>query len=183
MRCAWAESSDLMIEYHDTEWGVESRDDRYLFEMLILEGAQAGLSWSMVLNKRENYRAALDGFDIDKVAAYGEDKMMELISNPGIVRNRLKVASLSKNANGVISLRQECGSFSNYIWSWVDDVRIVNRPKTLAELATKSTLSDALSKDFKKRGFNFVGTTIIYSYLQAVGVIDDHVKGCLAIKK
>lgn len=183
MRCSWAESSDLMIEYHDTEWGVESRDDRYLFEMLTLEGAQAGLSWSMVLNKRENYRAALDGFDIDRVAVYGEDKMTELMDNPGIVRNRLKVASLSKNANGVISLRDEFGSFSNYIWSWVDDVQVVNRPKALADLQTRSELSDAVSKDLKKRGFNFVGTTIIYSYLQAVGVIDDHVKGCLAIKK
>ncbi|HLK42027.1 MAG TPA: DNA-3-methyladenine glycosylase I [Thermoleophilia bacterium] len=179
-RCAWAGSSEPMRAYHDREWGVPSRDDRHLFEMLLLEGAQAGLSWSTILNKRENYRRALDGFDPEIVAGYGEAKLAELLADPGIVRNRLKVAATVRNARAFLAVRDEYGTFADYLWGWVDGTPIVNRPRSMADLPATSELSDRMSKELKRRGFTFVGSTIVYSYLQSVGVIDDHIVGCPA---
>ncbi|TNC27058.1 DNA-3-methyladenine glycosylase I [Amycolatopsis alkalitolerans] len=173
--------SELMITYHDTEWGRPSHDDAYLFELLLLEGAQAGLSWSTVLNKRENYRRALDGFDFTRIARYDQEKLDELMAEPGIVRNRLKVASTVKNARAFLAARDEWGSFDAYLWKWVDGSPVVNRRRPGAALPASTELSDRVSKDLKRRGFTFTGTTIVYSYLQAVGVVDDHVKGCPAI--
>jgi DNA-3-methyladenine glycosylase I len=180
LRCAWSESSPEMREYHDQEWGRPSRDDAYLFELLVLEGAQAGLSWSTVLAKRSNYRDALDGFDYRKIARYTEARLAKLLQNPGIVRNRLKVKSLVLNAHAFMDVQSECGSFSNYLWGWVDDEPIVTRHRALQSVPARTELSDAISKDLKKRGFSFVGTTIIYAYLQAVGVVDDHQADCFA---
>jgi DNA-3-methyladenine glycosylase I len=177
-RCAWADGSAAIRAYHDREWGVPSHDDRHLFEMLILEGAQAGLSWSTILAKRENYRRALDGFDPERVAGYGEAKLAALLGDPGIVRNRLKVAATVRNARAFLAVRDEHGTFAGYLWSWVDGEPVVNRPRSMAEVAATSELSDRLSKDLKRRGFTFVGSTIVHSYLQAVGVIDDHLVGC-----
>jgi DNA-3-methyladenine glycosylase I len=179
-RCAWALGSELMTAYHDTEWGRPAHDDRYLFELLLLEGAQAGLSWSTVLNKRENYRRALDGFDADRIAQYEQAKLDELRTDPGIVRNRLKIESTVKNARAFQAVRDEHGSFDAYLWGWVDGTPIVNRPARGTPLPASTELSDRISKDLKRRGFTFVGTTIVYAYLQAVGVVDDHVKGCPA---
>jgi len=169
-----------MRAYHDTEWGVPSHDDRYLFEMLLLEGAQAGLSWATILNKRDNYRRALDGFDPAVVAGYGPAKLTGLLADPGIVRNRLKVAGTVKNAQAFLAIQQQHGSFDSYLWSWVDGTPVRNRPRTTADLPTRTPLSDQLSKDLKRRGFTFVGSTILYSYLQAVGVINDHLASCPA---
>jgi len=177
-RCEWAESSDLMRAYHDDEWGKPSHDDTHLFEMLMLEGAQAGLSWSTILAKRANYRRAFDDFDPERIARYGEAKLTALLADPGIVRNRLKVKSSVRNAQSFLAVRAEHGSFDAYLWAWVDGTPIVNRPRTLADLPARTDLSDRLGKDLKKRGFNFVGSTIVYSYMQAVGVINDHVVGC-----
>jgi DNA-3-methyladenine glycosylase I len=177
-RCAWAESSDLMRAYHDDEWGVPSRDERHLFEMLILEGAQAGLSWSTILNKRANYRRAFDKFDPKKVARYDDEKTAALLEDPGIVRNRLKVAAAVGNARAFLATSKEFGSFAEYLWGWVDGKPIVNRPRTLADLPVRTELSDRVGKDLKKRGFKFVGSTIVYSYLQAVGLVNDHVATC-----
>ncbi|MET9530344.1 MULTISPECIES: DNA-3-methyladenine glycosylase I [unclassified Streptomyces] len=177
-RCAWADSSDLMAAYHDEEWGRASHDDRYLFEFLVLEGAQAGLSWSTVLNKRANYRRLLDGFDPVRIAEYDEDKLAELLGDPGIVRNRLKVASLVKNARAFLAVQEEFGSFDAYLWQWTDGKPVVNRPGPGDPLPTSTELSDRISKDLKRRGMNFVGTTIVYAYLEAVGVVDDHWTGC-----
>lgn len=179
-RCDWAESSDTMRAYHDTEWGVPSRDDRYLFEMLLLEGAQAGLSWSTILNKRDNYRRALDGFDPERIAGYDEAKLASLMADPGIVRNRLKVAATVRNARAFLATEEQHGSFGGYLWAWVDGTPLRNRPRSLADLPTRTALSDQISKDLKRRGFTFVGTTIIYSYLQAVGVVNDHLISCPA---
>lgn len=179
-RCDWAESSDAMRAYHDTEWGVPSHDDRYLFEMLLLEGAQAGLSWATILNKRDNYRRALDGFDPELVAAYGPAKLTGLMADPGIVRNRLKVVGTVRNAQAFLATQQQHGSFASYLWSWVDGTPVRNRPRSAADLPTHTPLSDQLSKDLKRRGFTFVGSTILYSYLQAVGVVNDHLICCPA---
>ena len=179
-RCPWAESSDAMREYHDREWGVPSHDDRHLYEMLLLEGAQAGLSWSTVLNKRATYRAAFDGFDAERIAAYDDAKVAALLEDPGIIRNRLKVRGAVTNAQAFLAVRDELGSFARYLWAWVDDAPIVHRLVSTAELPTRTELSDQISKDLKRRGFKFVGTTIVYSYLQAVGVIDDHLITCPA---
>jgi DNA-3-methyladenine glycosylase I len=178
-RCAWANGSDLMAAYHDAEWGVPAHDDRYLFEMLLLEGAQAGLSWSTVLNKRENYRAALDDFDHDKIAHYGQDRLAAMLQNPGIVRNRLKVQSTVKNARAFRAVQQEFGSFDAYLWQWVDGRPLVNRPAPGDPLPARTELSDRISKDLKRRAFTFVGTTITYAYLQAVGVVNDHTTACV----
>ncbi len=167
-----------MRAYHDDEWGVPSHNDLHLFEMLILEGAQAGLSWSTILNKRDGYRRAFDGLDPARVAEYDEPKVAALLDDPGIVRNRLKVRGAIKNAQAFLRTQSEFGSFAAYLWSWVDDLPIVNRPKNLSDLAAHTELSDRISKDLKQRGFTFVGTTIVYSYLQSVGVIDDHVATC-----
>jgi DNA-3-methyladenine glycosylase I len=179
-RCPWADSSELMGVYHDEEWGAPSRDDRHLFELLVLEGAQAGLSWSTVLNKRENYRRALDGFDPVRIAKYTDAKLGKLLADPGIIRNRLKVQSAVKNARAFLAVQTEFGSFADYLWGWVDGRPVVNRPRTLAEVPASTELSNRISKDLKARGFTFVGTTIVYSYLQASGLVDDHLVGCPA---
>lgn len=180
-RCDWARnSSELMTDYHDTEWGRPSHGDGYLFEMLVLEGAQAGLSWSTVLNKRENYRRAMDGFDFERIASYGQAETDKLLADPGIVRNRLKVASAVRNAQAFQRVREEFGDFDTYLWGWVEGTPIVNHWTAPEEVPVTTDLSDRLSKDLKKRGFNFVGSTIIYSYLQATGVIDDHLTTCPA---
>ena len=177
-RCDWAEGSEAMRRYHDEEWGVPSHDDFHLFEMLILEGAQAGLSWSTILNKRENYRRAFDGFDPVRVARYSDKKVASLLENPGIVRNRLKVRGTVKNAQAFLAVRDEYGSFDRYLWDWVDGAPVVHRPRTMSELPATSELSDRMAKDLKRRGFTFVGSTIVYSFLQAVGVVDDHLVSC-----
>ncbi|MGP8000741.1 MAG: DNA-3-methyladenine glycosylase I [Streptosporangiaceae bacterium] len=179
-RCDWAESSDAMRAYHDTEWGVPSRDDGYLFEMLLLEGAQAGLSWATILNKRDNYRRALDGFDPVRIAGYDAAKLAGLLADPGIVRNRLKVAGTVRNARAFLDTQQQHGSFASYLWAWVDGTPVASRPGSVADLPARTTLSDLISKDLKKRGFTFVGSTITYSYLQAVGVVNDHLVYCPA---
>jgi DNA-3-methyladenine glycosylase I len=178
VRCAWAESSDAMRIYHDEEWGVPSHDDTHLFEMLTLEGAQAGLSWSTILAKRENYRRAFDGFAVDRVATYGDAALETLLRDPGIVRNRLKVKATLTNARSWLAVRDEFGSFSNYLWAWAGGSPIVNQPIGLDDVPSRSDLSDRLSRDLKRRGFSFVGSTIVYSFLQAVGVVDDHVVTC-----
>jgi DNA-3-methyladenine glycosylase I len=167
-----------MRRYHDDEWGVPSHDDTHLFEMLILEGAQAGLSWSTILNKRENYRRAFDGFDPVRVAGYDDDKVAELLGDAGIVRNRLKVRGAVTNARAFLKTSDESGSFAAYLWGWVDGTRIVNRPRSMRDLPARTELSDRVAGDLKKRGFTFVGSTIVYSFLQSVGVVDDHLVTC-----
>jgi DNA-3-methyladenine glycosylase I len=178
IRCDWTTDDPMMINYHDEEWGEPKHDDRRLFEDLILDGAQAGLSWSTILRKRENYREAFDNFNPDKVAAYDEAKIEELLQNPGIVRNRQKVNSAVKNANAFLKIQEEFGSFDAYIWGFVDGVPIQNQWKSMSELPAKTELSEEISKDLKKRGFNFVGPTIIYAFMQAVGMVNDHAVGC-----
>jgi DNA-3-methyladenine glycosylase I len=178
LRCSWAEGSEAMRRYHDHEWGVPSHDDAHLFEMLVLEGAQAGLSWSTILNKRESYRQAFDGFDVRRVSGYGEDKIATLLENPGIVRNRLKVRGTVKNAQAFTAVAEEHGTFAGYLWAWVGGVPIVNHPRSTSDLPARTELSDTVGKDLKRRGFTFVGSTITYSFLQAVGLVDDHVVGC-----
>jgi len=177
VRCAWA-GDELMIPYHDEEWGVPVHDDRRLFEFLILEGAQAGLSWSTVLNKRENYRKALDGFDAARIARYDERKVKQLLANPGIIRNRLKIASTIGNAKAFLAVQKEFGSFDRYIWQFVGGKPRVNSPRSMKEVPASTAESDAMSKDLKRRGFNFVGSTICYAYMQAVGMVNDHIVGC-----
>ncbi|GAA1094662.1 DNA-3-methyladenine glycosylase I [Nocardiopsis metallicus] len=180
-RCGWARNtSELMTDYHDSEWGRPSHDDAHLFEMLVLEGAQAGLSWSTVLNKRENYRRAMDGFDFERIASYGQTEEDRLLADPGIIRNRLKIASAARNAQAFQRVREEFASFDAYLWGWVEGTPIVNHWTAQEEVPVTTDLSDRLSKDLKKRGFNFVGSTIVYSYLQATGVVDDHLTGCPA---
>ena len=181
-RCEWAKN-DLAIKYHDKEWGVPTRDDRRFFEFLILEGAQAGLSWDTVLRKRENYRAAFDDFDAEKVALYDSDKCAELLSNEGIIRNRLKIASAIQNAQQFLKVREEFGSFDAYIWNFVDGKPIVNSWENLSEVPASTDISDNLSKDLKRRGFNFVGSTIMYAFMQACGLVNDHLISCFRYKK
>jgi DNA-3-methyladenine glycosylase I len=177
VRCAWA-TGELMVQYHDEEWGVPVHDDRTLFEFLILEGAQAGLSWSTILNKRDNYRKAFDGFDATRIARYDRRKVARLLLDPGIVRNRLKIASTIANAQAFLRAQKEFGSFDRYIWQFVGGKPRVNSPKSMKELPAKTAESDAMSKDLKKRGFNFVGSTICYAFMQAVGMMNDHVVEC-----
>ena len=182
-RCAWTNpDNELYVKYHDEEWGVPVYDDRVLFEFLILEWAQAGLSWETVLKKRKNYRTAFDGFDYEKIAKYWEDKIEELLGNEWIIRNKLKVRSAIKNAQAFIKIQKEFWSFSDYLWWYVDNKQIVNHPKTLSEVPVSTELSDTISKDLKKRWMSFVWTTIMYAYLQAVGVVDDHVIDCFCKK-
>ncbi len=182
-RCSWANpQNELYLKYHDEEWGIPVHDDRVLFEFLVLEWAQAGLSWETVLKKRENYRAAFDNFDYEKIALYWEEKIEELLQNKWIIRNKLKVRSAIKNAKIFIQMREEFGSFSDYLWGYVDNKQIVNTPKNMSEVPVSTELSDTVSKDLKRRGMSFVGTTIIYAYLQAVGVIDDHTVDCFCKK-
>jgi DNA-3-methyladenine glycosylase I len=178
IRCEWCGTDPLYVQYHDREWGVPNHDDRHLFEMLILEGAQAGLSWLTILRKRENYRKAFDGFDVEIVAAYGEADTARLLADPGIVRNRLKIASAIRNAQGVLRIREEFGSLNTFLWRFVDHTTRRNSWNSLVEIPCSTTESDAISKALKKRGFNFVGTTICYSFMQAVGMVNDHVVGC-----
>lgn len=178
-RCAWVNPDNpLYVKYHDEEWGVPVRDDRKLFEMLILEGAQAGLSFETILKKRETYRRAFDDFDPSVVASYGEEKVAALLQDPGIVRNRLKVRSAVSNAKVFLEIQEAYGSFSAYLWGFVDDTPIVNHYETIDDVPATTALSEALSKDLKKRGMRFVGATIIYAYMQAVGMVDDHVNTC-----
>jgi DNA-3-methyladenine glycosylase I len=176
-RCDWAKN-DLAIHYHDTEWGVPQHDDRKLFEFLILEGAQAGLSWDTILRKRENYRLALDDFDAEKIALYDEAKCAELLQNEGIIRNRLKIASTVQNAKAFLKVQQEFGSFDKYIWDFVGGKPIDGKLKNLSEIPAKTEISDKISKDLKKRGFNFVGSTIMYAFMQACGLANDHLVSC-----
>jgi DNA-3-methyladenine glycosylase I len=176
-RCDWAKN-DLAISYHDAEWGVPARDDRRLFEFLILEGAQAGLSWDTILRKRENYRAAFDLFQAEKIALYDEKKVAELLQNEGIVRNRLKIASTIRNAQSYLKIKDEFGSFDSYIWQFVGGEPIINSWQTMSEVPAKTPVSDAMSKDLKKRGFNFVGSTIMYAFMQACGLVNDHLVSC-----
>ena len=182
-RCSWCEGDDLYEKYHDEEWGVPVYDDRELFEMLNLEGAQAGLSWITVLKKRETYRLAFDNFDPDKMALYDENKRAELLQDPGIIRNKLKVNAFIVNAQLYLEMqsaarRGEGPSFSEFIWSFVDGSPIVNHPKSLADVPATTEQSDAMSKALKKKGFKFVGSTICYAFMQAAGLVDDHVSSC-----
>jgi len=181
-RCTWA-SNDLNIPYHDAEWGVPLHDDRGLFEFLILEGAQAGLSWDTILRKRENYRKAFDNFDAERVARYSEAKCAKLLQNEGIIRNRLKIASAIRNAKAFIAIQKEFGSFDEYIWAFTGGKPIDGKRRTSAEIPAKTELSDAISKDLKKRGFNFVGSTIIYAFMQATGMANDHLTTCFRYKE
>src|SRR3954469_4440358 len=176
-RCPWAKT-ELYVQYHDTEWGVPVHDDRLLFELLTLEGAQAGLSWSTILNKRLNYRAAFANFDARKVARFDRRKMTQLMTNPGIVRNRLKIESTVSNAHAFIAVQRECGSFDAYLWQFVSGRPVRNGWQNPNEVPTSTPLSDLVSKNLKKRGFRFVGTTICYAFLQATGVVNDHLVTC-----
>jgi DNA-3-methyladenine glycosylase I len=181
-RCEWA-ATPLSIEYHDQEWGVPLHDDHKLFEFLILEGAQAGLSWETILKKRDNYRLAFDNFDPRVVAAYGDEKVAALMADPGIIRNRLKIASAIRNAQAYLQVQEEFGSFDAYLWSFVNGKPVVNAWQSMRELPASTPLSDALSKDLKVRGFNFVGSTICYAFMQAIGLVNDHVVGCFRYRE
>jgi DNA-3-methyladenine glycosylase I len=178
IRCAWVSNDPLYIAYHDTEWGVPVFDDKLLFEFLVLEGAQAGLSWLTVLKKRENYRKALEGFDPAKVAGFNEKKIQSLLNDPGIIRNKLKVRSAVTNAKAFLEVQEEFGSFAKYSWQFVGGKPIKNCFKSFKEVPAATTESDAFSKDLKKRGFKFVGSTIIYAHMQAVGMVNDHTVDC-----
>ena len=177
-RCAWCGDDPLYVAYHDEEWGVPEHDDGRLFEMLLLEGAQAGLSWITVLRKRESYREAFGGFDAERMARYDKRKLERLLANPGIVRNRLKVEAFRKNARAYLALRDELGSFDGYLWSFVGGEPVRNRFRSLKQIPAKTAQSDAMSKDLKKRGFTFVGSTICYAFMQATGMVNDHVVSC-----
>ncbi len=178
IRCAWAGTEQIYIDYHDNEWGVPLHDDQRLFEMLILEGMQAGLSWITILKKREDFRRAFDNFDVKKVACYGEEKIDELMQNAKIIRNRRKITAAIGNAKAFLEIQKEYGTFDKFIWSYVDGKPIVNHLKEQSEMPANTPLSDKISKDLKSRGFNFVGTTIVYSFMQAVGMADDHMISC-----
>lgn len=178
VRCDWAGADPLYVRYHDEEWGVPVHDDRRLFEMLILEGAQAGLSWITILRKRPAYRRAFDRFDPRKVARYDRRKIRTLLADAGIVRNRLKIEGAVKNARAFLAVQEEFGSFDAYVWQFVGGRPRVNRPATFADLAARSPESDQMSKDLKRRGFTFVGSTICYAFMQAVGLVDDHTANC-----
>jgi len=177
-RCAWAGDDPRMIAYHDEEWGVPVHGDRMLFEFLILEGMQAGLSWSTILNKRENFRKAFHGFDPDRVARYSAKDMKRLLADAGTVRNRAKIEAAINNAQRFLEIQKEFGSFDHYIWQFVGGKPVRNRFKSLSELPPKTALSDAISKDLKQRGFKFVGSTIVYAHMQATGMVNDHLVSC-----
>ena len=181
-RCGWAQE-EMMTAYHDTEWGVPVHDDRALFEFLILEGAQAGLSWSTILRKRENYRAAFDGFDARKMARYGAPKTAALLADAGIVRNRLKIAAAIGNAQAFLKVQDELGSFDAYIWRFVDGLPLRNRWRQMADVPARTAQSDAMSKDLARRGFRFVGSTICYAFMQATGMVNDHLVSCFRYKE
>lgn len=177
-RCSWAGKEQIYIDYHDKEWGVPVRDDHRQFEFLILEGFQAGLSWITILKKRENFRKAFDNFDYEKIANYDENKIQSLMENEGIIRNRLKIRATVTNAQAFIKVREEFGTFTEYIWGFTDGKTVVGKWKTKDEVPANTELSDKISKDLKKRGFKFVGTTIVYSHLQATGIVNDHTTDC-----
>ena len=177
VRCSWA-NNELAIHYHDEEWGVPVHDDRTFFEFLILEGAQAGLSWNTILNKRDRYRKVFDGFDPERVSRYDRRKVQQLLRDPGIVRNKLKIASAVGNAKAFLRVQEEFGSFDRYIWQFVGGKPQVNSPQSLKQVPARTGESDTMSKDLKSRGFNFVGSTICYAFMQAVGLVNDHVVGC-----
>ena len=183
-RCDWVPKNNPLYEkYHDEEWGLPGHDERELFELIILEGAQAGLSWETVLKKRENYRAAFDNFDVKKVAKYDEKKVQELLQNAGIIRNRLKIRSSILNAQKFLEIQKEFGSFDKYIWSFVNYKVINNKFKTVGEIPAKTELSDKISQDLIKRGMKFVGSTIIYAYMQSIGMVNDHTTDCFRYNK
>lgn len=183
-RCAWVPMDDaLYVEYHDREWGTPVHDDRILFEFLILEGAQAGLSWKTVLHKRQNYRDAFDGFDPEAVAGYGQDRIARLLENPGIIRNRLKINAAVANAKSFLRVREEFGTFDRYLWEFVHGKPLVNRWKAIADVPAKTTQSDRLSRDLSGRGFKFVGSTICYSFMQATGLVNDHTMDCFRFRE
>lgn len=177
-RCGWAGDDPQYIAYHDDEWGVPLHDERRLFEMLNLEGAQAGLSWITILRKREHYRLAFDNFEADIIVNYDEAKIAELLQNPGIVRNKLKVRGVVKNARAFLAVQEEFGSFDSYLWAFVDGAPIINHWQTMADIPTATPRSEAMSKDLKKRGFTFVGPTICYAYMQSIGMVNDHIVSC-----
>jgi DNA-3-methyladenine glycosylase I len=181
-RCLWCERDDLYRRYHDEEWGVPSHDDRYLFELLVMEFFQAGLSWYTILSKREAFNLAFDAFDVYKVSAFDDKNIAALLNNSGIIRHRLKIQAAIENAKRFIEVQNEFGSFSNYIWSFTSGETIANKPSGFSVLPSKTDLSDSLSKDLKKRGFKFMGSTVCYAYLQAIGVIDDHFDYCFKSK-
>ena len=182
IRCFWAGNDSLMVRYHDLEWGNPVHDDKKLFEFLVLEGAQAGLSWTTILKKRENYRESLNNFDYKKIAKYTQEDVKMLLANEGIIRNKLKIHSAIRNAKAFIEIQKEYGSFDRYIWSFVSNKPIKNNFKSLKEIPASTGLSDRISKDLKKRGMNFVGSTIIYAFMQAVGMVNDHTIGCFRRK-
>ena len=177
-RCPWCEKDDLYRDYHDKEWGKPVRDDEKLFEFLILESFQAGLSWYTILSKRENFRRAFDNFDYKKIAQYEEQKVEELMQNAGIIRNRLKILATINNARCFMEVQKEYGSFSTYLWSFVNGTPIVNSPKTPSDVPATTEISDALSKDLKKKGFKFMGSTVVYAHMQATGMVNDHLVSC-----
>ncbi len=181
-RCPWPKG-DLYVQYHDREWGVPLHDDRALFESIVLDGAQAGLSWSTILNKRENYRTAFDNFDPVRVARYGKRKRDSLLANAGIVRNRLKIDSAIDNAQAFLAVQQEFGTFDAYIWSFVGGKPVQNHWKEMSQVPARTPESDAMSKDLKRRGFRFVGSTICYAFMQAAGMVNDHLVGCFRHKQ
>jgi DNA-3-methyladenine glycosylase I len=178
IRCEWCSQDPLYISYHDDEWGRAVHEDRRLFEFIVLEGAQAGLSWLTILKKRENYRKAFDGFDFERIARYGQKDITRLLNDPGIVRNRLKIEAAIKNARGVLAIRQEYGTLDAFLWRYVGGVPVKNAWKKMAEIPVTTKESDQMSKDLKRRGFNFVGSTICYSFMQAVGMVNDHTSQC-----
>lgn len=178
VRCGWCEKDDLYRKYHDEEWGTAVFDDAVLFEFLVLESFQAGLSWYTILKKREHFRSAFDQFDYQKIADYDEIKINELMNNSSIVRNRLKILAAIHNASRFIEVQKEFGSFANYIWGFVGGSPVVNRPKSLADVPATTAVSDAIAADLKKRGFKFLGSTVMYAYMQATGMVNDHVAGC-----
>jgi DNA-3-methyladenine glycosylase I len=178
VRCAWCGTDPLYVAYHDREWGVPLHDERALFEFLILEGAQAGLSWRTILNKREGYRRAFDDFDAERIARYGEAEVARLLADPGIVRNRLKIAAAIGNARATLKVREEFGGLDAYLWRFVDGRPIVNAWTDIAQVPARTALSDAISKDMQKRGFRFVGSTIVYAHMQATGMVNDHTVDC-----
>ncbi|HPA21409.1 MAG TPA: DNA-3-methyladenine glycosylase I [Verrucomicrobiae bacterium] len=182
-RCEWCGSDPLYVAYHDDEWGVPVHDDRRLFEFLILEGAQAGLSWLTILKKRENYRTAFDSFDVQRIAKYGRHDFLRLLQDPGIVRNRLKIGAAITNARGVLAIREEYGTLDAFLWRYVDGTPVQNARKRMVEIPAKTKVSDQMSKDLRKRGFNFVGSTICYAFMQAVGMVNDHVRDCFRHKE
>ncbi|WP_297869509.1 DNA-3-methyladenine glycosylase I [uncultured Flavobacterium sp.] len=182
LRCAWCEKDDLYRNYHDNEWGKPVYDDETIFEFLILETFQAGLSWYTVLAKRENFRKAFDNFDLIKIANYSEEKMAELAEDAGIIRNKLKIKATVTNAQAYIKVQEEFGSFSKYIWGFVEGKPIDNQPQTLKDVPATTPISDALSKDLKKRGFKFVGSTVMYAHMQATGMVNDHIMECFTRK-